>query len=316
MNLAPATTRPYGVIYKITCLMNGKIYVGKTTRRYPIQRWSEHKKCALVYGEHPRGKAYFYNALRKHGIENFRFEVIDQVVTDPELLAKEMYWIAALHTTDRRVGYNSTYGGESGIPTPETLKKLRGRPCSAETRARIAASQKGKKRVVTDAMRAAWTARRQNGPTLKMAEHLARMSSQPLGLGTKRTDEQRQRIRDGIRRAYANPELRAKVSAIQKASHASNPRPGHSLSEEHKRRVGDATRQRYANMTPEERQELSRQCSIRNSGRRQSPEEVARRKASIKAAWTDEKRVAWSRRLRKEGAIERIRQGLRRKAVA
>lgn len=308
----PATSeRPYGVIYKITCAVNGKIYVGKTMRSRPTRRWSEHKDCALRHANNPRGQAYFYNALRMHGIENFAFEVIDHADSEPLLLAKEMYWIAALGSTRRNIGYNSTYGGESGVPTPETLAKQIGRPCRTETREKIRAAQKGKPREHSEAFYAAMAARKDRPLTPAEAAYRERMKTNPIGRGTKRTEEQRRRMGDGIRKAYASPELRAKVSAIHKASHAENPRPGHRLNEEQRKRLSESTKRRYANMSDEARKELSIQCSARNKGRKPSPETVTRRAATNRAKWTPDKRAAWAERMRTSDVVKNITKSRR-----
>jgi len=298
--------RPYGVIYKITNLVNGKIYVGKTKRKYPTARWQEHKKCAIEYNGHPRGKTYFYNALRKYGVENFRFEVIDQAFANSELLAKEMYWIATLQSTNRCVGYNSTYGGESGIPTPETLEKMRGRPCRPETRAKISAAQKGKKQPVTEAVLAAWAARKGKTPTPKMAEHFARMRTHPIGLGTKRTEEQRQHMREGICRSWTS-ERRAKASEKAKIRMAGKPCPYIPTTEERKR-LGALQRLRWESMSPEQKTAEKLKMSLARKGKKQKPEAVAKRAASIKAIWTPERRAAWAERMRQSGVVKNIRQ--------
>ena len=56
----------WGVIYVITCLLNGMKYVGQTTR--PIN---------LRISEHKHGNQYIDRAIQKHGLENFIIEVND-----------------------------------------------------------------------------------------------------------------------------------------------------------------------------------------------------------------------------------------------
>ena len=70
---------PY--IYKITNLINGKIYVGKTSNTIE-ERWHEHihdstkEKCE---------KRPLYDAFNKYGISNFQIEQIEEI----ELSAEE-----------------------------------------------------------------------------------------------------------------------------------------------------------------------------------------------------------------------------------
>lgn len=98
-----------GYIYKITNNKNGKIYIGKTDLPEPIQRWKEHshdyktKRCE---------KRPLYDAMNKYGLENFKFEVIEETDNTEE---REKYWINELRTyigfKDCN-GYNATLGGD------------------------------------------------------------------------------------------------------------------------------------------------------------------------------------------------------------
>lgn len=101
-------------IYKITNLINGKIYIGKTEGTY-IKRFETHKHNAKAGKE-----SYLYNAIRKYGEDNFVVDKIDEALTVEELDAKEIFWIQKLNSTDNNIGYNLTDGGTGG----NTLKYL------------------------------------------------------------------------------------------------------------------------------------------------------------------------------------------------
>lgn len=59
----------YYCCYKATNKVNGKLYIGFASN--PAQRWREHKRCA------DKGLGFaFHAAIRKHGWENFEFEVV------------------------------------------------------------------------------------------------------------------------------------------------------------------------------------------------------------------------------------------------
>lgn len=58
-------------IYKITNNINGKVYIGETTRTVQI-RWNQHKTRV----RNTQFTEYLYNAMRKYGIENFSVEQI------------------------------------------------------------------------------------------------------------------------------------------------------------------------------------------------------------------------------------------------
>ena len=97
----------YGYIYKITNLVNNKIYIGQAI---DIQkRWWEHLNCAKN-----QVNTFLYNAIRKYGASNFIIEQIDIASTKEELNNKEMYWIKKLNSINREVGYNLTAGGTGG----------------------------------------------------------------------------------------------------------------------------------------------------------------------------------------------------------
>lgn len=90
-------------IYKITNTLNNKVYIGRTTRDDVTIRWREHKK---LYKNAKNTCIYLYNAFRKDGIENFKFEVIEENIIDKHILAeRESYYIQKLNTLSPN-GYN------------------------------------------------------------------------------------------------------------------------------------------------------------------------------------------------------------------
>lgn len=94
-------------IYKITNKMNGKIYIGQSVNIE--HRWTQHRNRPF----NPLSSqydSYFYRSIRKYGLENFTFEVIEQC-TKQELNQKEQYWIHYYNSNVSDVGYNLTDGG-------------------------------------------------------------------------------------------------------------------------------------------------------------------------------------------------------------
>ena len=102
----------YGVIYKITCFVNGKIYIGQTTRSVE-ERFQEHMKADTHIGR----------AIRKHGVKNFKIEVIAVCATKEELDAQEIRFIAEYDCMAPK-GYNCTAGGHNGSLSEETKARL------------------------------------------------------------------------------------------------------------------------------------------------------------------------------------------------
>lgn len=98
-------------IYKITNKVNGKMYIGQSLDIY--SRWTHHIWCGRK-GNVEKHTSPIYNAIRKYGIENFIFEIIE-VVNDASLLNdKEIMYISKFNTyvhSENANGYNCTLGG-------------------------------------------------------------------------------------------------------------------------------------------------------------------------------------------------------------
>lgn len=100
-------------IYKITNLINNKVYVGQSIDIK--ERWNQHKYKA----NNPKELGYnsaIHQAFRKYGIENFNFEVIEQCEVN-ELDFKERYWIQELNSLVPN-GYNILTGGQKNRVEP------------------------------------------------------------------------------------------------------------------------------------------------------------------------------------------------------
>jgi group I intron endonuclease len=97
------------VIYCITNKINNKVYIGKTMSK-PQYRWNRHIKDATSMKSH----AYFHNALRKYGVDNFIFEIIDSALSKEDLNELEKYYISLADSRNSKYGYNLHRGGELG----------------------------------------------------------------------------------------------------------------------------------------------------------------------------------------------------------
>lgn len=91
-------------IYLITNIINGRKYVGLTTK--PIEeRFKAHKYAANLNQGY-----YLHNAMRKYGVDNFKIELIDTADSIDELKEKEIFNIEKYDTFN--TGYNLTIGGD------------------------------------------------------------------------------------------------------------------------------------------------------------------------------------------------------------
>ena len=97
-----------GYIYKITNLINGKEYIGKTSLTIE-ERFKQHIKDST---RRDFEKRPLYDAMNKYGIENFIVEEIEQCNNDL-LNEREEYWIDYYGTFHN--GYNATKGGDGSF---------------------------------------------------------------------------------------------------------------------------------------------------------------------------------------------------------
>ena len=141
--------KPFGVVYLIWNMVNGRRYVGQTVQTLET-RFKGHANCKTT----AIGKA-----IRKYGVKNFRYGVIKSCASKEEMDYWEKYFIVALHSKTP-YGYNCTDGGEGTVGverSPETRAKLSaaktgvlnhryGKKNSPEHQAKIVAANTGAKR--------------------------------------------------------------------------------------------------------------------------------------------------------------------------
>lgn len=113
-----------GIIYKYTSPSN-KVYIGQTINE--SKRKNTHKNAEF---NNDCRLPYFYNAIRKYGFNNFKYEVIERIYFSLEerdsiyekLNSLEEYYISFYKSNDLNFGYNITKGGNN--VSPKTYKKV------------------------------------------------------------------------------------------------------------------------------------------------------------------------------------------------
>lgn len=188
--------KKYNYVYKITNLVNNKIYIGK------------HSTDDLEDGYMGSG-VRLHQAYKKYGLENFNKEVIDYYTTEVELNQGEIYWIAKFNSTDPTVGYNLTYGGDGLTATEEIRRKLSeakkgkqiwlGKTHSEETKQKISETLKcnplneERKRKISE----------------------AKKGQQPW-LGKQHSEETKQKISESLKGKPLSEETKRKISQSSK----------------------------------------------------------------------------------------------------
>jgi group I intron endonuclease len=131
--------KPYGYIYKLTCIITNKRYYGQTIR-FPDYRFTEYK------GLHCKKQYKLYYALRKYGPENFTYEIIATAPDKNTLDFLEDAHIVFNNTIMN--GYNIRRGGSNGKMSDESKLKMsishKGMQASDSTKLKMSLTRKGK----------------------------------------------------------------------------------------------------------------------------------------------------------------------------
>ena len=119
-----------GFIYKITNTITYKCYIGETTKADPEKRWMQHKNTI----KRGVGCPALQNSVIKHGIDNFKFEIL-LICFDEDRFKYEIEYIKKYNTLVPN-GYNILEGGPGG--------SFKGKKHSEETRKRMSENMKQK----------------------------------------------------------------------------------------------------------------------------------------------------------------------------
>ena len=113
----------------------------------PEKRWGAN-------GTNYKSSLHFFLAIQKYGWNNFEHNILFTKLTKEEACTKEQELIQFYSSTDRSLGYNSTFGGENFTMNEETKEKISkalkgnknglGKSCSEEKKKKISEAQKGR----------------------------------------------------------------------------------------------------------------------------------------------------------------------------
>lgn len=108
----------YGKVYKITNIINNKVYIGITTLEDVIKN----RYCGSLKNTH---NTHLRNSIKKYGEENFETNIIYEAESKEELLEKEKEYIKSYNCMNENYGYNMCAGGEGvhEYVTPDYIKQ-------------------------------------------------------------------------------------------------------------------------------------------------------------------------------------------------
>lgn len=124
------------VIYKFTHIETGRCYIGQTIQD-PNRRRLEH----ICDSMHSPRTYHFHNALKKYGIESFKFEVIARASDLEELNTLEETYIKEFDSIKN--GFNIRGGGGNKIHHPDSIERMSKAQKAARVHRKINGTNKG-----------------------------------------------------------------------------------------------------------------------------------------------------------------------------
>jgi len=202
----------FGIIYKTTNLINGKVYIGQTTQNYR----------SYIGGGNTLKKD-----ITKYGKRNFRFEAIDETATNlDELNEKEIQWIAfyrkqlgdsMLYNTDdggNVTRHTHTEAARRKMSMAHTGKKRSKEHCETISRAKMGVPLSEKQRMAISA-------------ALK-GHHL--------------TEETKRKISEALK---GKPQAKRSAETRRKIGEANSRRPYKPISDERKRKMSETMKKKW-----------------------------------------------------------------------
>lgn len=209
-------------IYKITNLVNNKVYVGQAIDLE--KRLSEHR-FSLLGNRHIN--KHLQNAWNKYGEENFKFEVIE-VCSEDKLTEREQYWIDYYGGMNSNNNYNQREASSKGHLSEESKQKMSisqlGHLVKAETRQKMRNRMLGNN-YGSKVMQEKWKSEEWRNKIIELHKNNTYMK------GKHQTEEAKRKIGEASRNHKHTNEAKQKISQTHK---------GIPKSYEHKQKIAKA----------------------------------------------------------------------------
>jgi group I intron endonuclease len=95
------------VVYKVTNMINGKVYIGKTESGLKVRKVGHYQSVKKG------SETNFHRALRKGNRNDFKWEILNEYSTKKDMDTAEINYITEYDAYEN--GYNMTEGGDGGI---------------------------------------------------------------------------------------------------------------------------------------------------------------------------------------------------------
>ena len=212
------------IIYKITNLINNKIYIGQTTQ--PLNcRWNDH--C-----HSKRKNNAITNAIRKYGKDNFSIEVLATVYKTDDLNRLEKFYIEEFNSLAPK-GYNLKTGGQDhNRYTDESKKKMSsariGTTMPIDVRKKISKTHKQRfkdnpllSQQRSEMVKKAWTDPQYRiNKSIKQKEYwsddINRKRHSAIGKQLVSDPEYLKKVSNGVKKAQQRPEVKQRMEQFYK----------------------------------------------------------------------------------------------------
>ena len=229
-------------IYKTTCLINNKIYIG------------QHKTDNVDADPYLGSGKLIRRAIKKYGIENFKKELLETCNTFESAREREEFHIKQHDSTNPEVGYNITSFAWGGQPiTEETKRKISlahtGKRLSEKTKQKMRKPKPPRTKEHAEGIAAANRGKKwHHNPITKESKQFRSADVIPNGWivgrgNTQKIGEDRKKLeysKEGLlklKKANQSLEKRNKISLTLK---------GHSVSIESRNRISDSLKKYHA----------------------------------------------------------------------
>lgn len=225
-------------IYCIKSLIDDRLYIGSAIRLK--KRYNDHNQD-LSKGKHK--SPYLQNFVNKYGIDNLCFQILE-LCKPEDLIKSEQKWIDVYN--DKNLLFNSCKiaGNTLGYKhTPETLKKMKNKKTSDDTKQKQSAWQKGKSK--PEELKEKWGDGRRKGKIFS-EEHKKKISEKLKGnqhaKGKKHSLETIKKRAESVSKAQKGKKLSEehKIKLSETSPFKGKPR-----SEEYKRKMSEACKRRF-----------------------------------------------------------------------